>query len=195
MMHKRRFIREGSRGFSLAEVLVAVALLSVILLALFGLVTAAVRRAYGGKKMTEATILAQSVMERANIAQPQDLLGAASTDTTKTQTWTKVANNHLDTAITEAIESGSTTPVTERNAWRALLRDTDIPATAAFPAKLTVTMTAVPDGTTPAAAPTAARTFANASAVRIVVDVSWSEWGNRPRTVRLQAFNVRSTSI
>jgi prepilin-type N-terminal cleavage/methylation domain-containing protein len=185
MMHKRRFVREGSRGFSLAEVMVATALLSVILLALFGLVTAAVRRAYGGKKMTEATVLAQSVMERANVASPQDLLGALPTETTHTQTWTKTDNTHLDTAIAEAIEAGVTAPIVERNAWRSLLRDTDMPSSGPFPTRLTVTMTAMPAG----------RTFADAATVRIVVDVSWSEWGNRPRQVRLQTFNVRSTSI
>jgi prepilin-type N-terminal cleavage/methylation domain-containing protein len=184
-MHKRRFIKQGSRGFSLAEVLVATALLSVILLALFGLVTAAVRRAYGGKKMTEATVLAQAVMERANVASPQTLIGGVDTDTSKTQTWTKSANNHLDASVTPAAETGSTTPIVERNAWRAMLRDSDVPSASAQPSTVVITMTALPAG----------RTFADAASVRIIVDVSWSEWGNRPRQVRLQTFNVRSTSI
>lgn len=188
-MTEREIRTQQSRGFSLAEVLVAVALLSVILLALFGLVTGGVRRAYGGKKMTEATVLAKAVLERANVAQPQDLLGAASTDTSATKTWTKSQNNKLDASTSPAAETGSTTAITERNAWRALLRDSTIPAgSAAAPATLTVTMTALPGGAS-------GRTFANAATIRIEVSVTWIEWGTRPREVRLQTFNVRSTAI
>ena len=73
-------------GFSLAEVLVAIALMSVILLALFGLVTAGVRQTYGGKKMTQGTIVARSVLERVNVNKPQDILSAVDTDTVKTFT-------------------------------------------------------------------------------------------------------------
>ena len=185
-MTVQRIRTQQSRGFSLAEVLVAVALLSVILLALFGLVTGGVRRAYGGKKMTEATILAQAILERANIQQAQDLLGAASTDSTITKTWTKTQGNKLDAGVSPSAETGSTTPITERNNWRAQLRDSNIPsASAASPATLTVKMTALPTG----------RTFADAATIRIEVSVTWMEWGTRPREVRLQTFNVRSSTI
>jgi len=179
------------RGFSMAEVLVATAMLSVILLAVFGLITAGVSRAYGGKKMTEGSALAEAVMERANIIQPQDLLSGAST-TQRTITWTKTANNTLDASVTPAAEAnpGPTVPITERNAWRSLLRFSDLPANATNPARLTVTMTAMPD-----AAPDGPRTFTTANTVRIVVEVSWKEFGNRTRTVRLQTFNARSTTL
>lgn len=184
MMHERK--RE-SRGFSLAEVLVATALLSIILLAMFGLVTQGVRRAYGGKKMTEATILAQAVIERANIVSPQTLMGAAGTETTPlTITWDKIANNKLDTSVTPAANGASTVAAIEQNKWRALLRDSDLPTDGAGnPAKLTVTMTPMPQTPT-------ARSFNAAATVRVVVDVEWVEFGNRRRTVRLQTFNVRS---
>jgi prepilin-type N-terminal cleavage/methylation domain-containing protein len=186
-MTHNRLRNPTSRGFSLAEVLVATALLSVILLALFGLVTAGVRRAYGGKKMTEATVLAQAVMERANVEQPQALLSAASTATTATRTWTLAGLN-----VTPAAETAGTTPTDERNAWRVLLQQSRLPSSTAFPATLTVTMNALP--TTVVSPRTAAATFADAATVRVVVDVAWSEWGSRPRQVRLQTFNVRTTN-
>lgn len=187
MQNRSRSSRE--RGFSLAEVLVATALLSVILLALFGLVSAGVRRAYGGKKMTEATVLAQAVMERANIEQPQALLGAASTASTATKTWTMTG-----LAVSPAAETGTTPPSApdERNAWRTLFLNSRLPAVTGSPATLTVTMTALP--TTVVAPRTAAATFADAATVRVVVDVAWTEWGTRQRQVRLQTFNVRTTN-
>jgi prepilin-type N-terminal cleavage/methylation domain-containing protein len=185
-MTHNRFRNPTSRGFSLAEVLVATALLSVILLALFGLVTSGVRRAYGGKKMTEATVLAQAVMERANIEEPQALLSAASTASTATRTWTLAGLN-----VTPVAEAAGT-PADERNAWRTLLANSRLPSSSAVPATLTVTMTALP--TTVIAPRVAAATFADAATVRIVVDVTWAEWGTRQRQVRLQTFNVRTTN-
>ncbi|HEX7705855.1 MAG TPA: prepilin-type N-terminal cleavage/methylation domain-containing protein [Thermoanaerobaculia bacterium] len=168
---------ERLRGFSLAEVLVAVALLSVIILALFGLVTAGVHRAYGGKKMTQASTIAQHVLERANIYAPHELLGAAGTATTATRVWTRVG-----ATTTPAAETGTTTPIVERNLWRSLLASADLPAATGSPATLSVTMTPLPSGAT----------FASASMVRIVVDLTWAERGTRERHVRLQALNLRS---
>jgi prepilin-type N-terminal cleavage/methylation domain-containing protein len=173
--------RARTRGFSLAEVLVAVALLSVIMLALFGLVTAGVRQVYGGKKMTEASTITESAMQRANIIKPQDLLDGVNTDTSKSVSWSKTTTGNASTAVTPAAETGTTTPVTTRNAWRDLLLNSELPATPAHPAVLTVTMTATPSG----------KNFGNASMVRIVVQVDWWEWGNRPRHVLLQTLNLR----
>jgi prepilin-type N-terminal cleavage/methylation domain-containing protein len=173
--------RVRSRGFSLAEVLVAVALLSVIMLALFGLVTAGVRQVYGGKKMTEAATITESAMQRANILKAQDLLGGVDTDTSKSVSWSKTTTGNASTAVTPAAETGTTTPITTRNAWHDLLLNSELPATPTHPALLTVTMTAQPSG----------KNFGNASMVRIVVEVEWWEWGNRPRRVRLQTLNLR----
>lgn len=169
----------GRRGFSLTEVLIAVSLLGVIFLAVYGLISAGSRRAYGGKKMTQAAVIAQTVMERANTYAPQDILGAASTASTITKTWTRTGA----ATTTPAAEGTSNANMVERNAWRALLANADMPASASDPAVLEVTMTAVPAG----------RTFANASMVRVLVDVSWSEWGTRRRQVRLQSLNLRVT--
>lgn len=173
---KRRTMPGSERGFSLAEVLVAVAMLSVILLALFGLVSAGVRRAYGGKKMTQATALAQAILERASVYAPHELLGAAGTATTASKSWSRTGPS----SVTPAAESGTADNIVERNAWRTMLAQADLPATASKPATLTVTATPVPTGA-----------FETASMVRVVVDLQWSEYGTRTRQVRLQTLNLR----
>jgi Tfp pilus assembly protein PilV len=170
-----RNVREG--GLTLAEVLVAVALLAVILLALMGLISSSVHRAYSGKKMTEATVLAQAAMERANIYAAHKLLGAADTAASATQTWTRKG-----AATTPAVVTGTTGEAIERTAWHDMLAAADLPNDTKFPATLQVSMAAVPSGTT----------FATASMVRVVVDVNWTEWGTRKRQVRLQALNLRT---
>ncbi|HEX3578864.1 MAG TPA: prepilin-type N-terminal cleavage/methylation domain-containing protein [Thermoanaerobaculia bacterium] len=173
--------RGRMRGFSLAEVLVAVAIMAVIILALFGLVTGGVRQVYGGKKMTEAATITESAMQRANINQPQVLLDGVNTDTSKTITWSKAASGTVSTDVTPAAETGTTVPITTRNSWRTLLVNSELPASAAHPAKLTVTMSAQPPG----------KNFGNASMVQIIVETEWWEWGTRQRRVRLQTLNLR----
>jgi len=173
----------------LAEVLIAVALLAVIILAVFGLVSAGVRRAYGGKKMTQAAAVAQSALERMNVQKPNALLGVADTATTATKTWTKTVPTNADSGVTDAAEGGGT-PTAEqitRNAVRAMLRDSDLPANAARPATLTVTMTPVPV--------VAGQTFASATMVRITVDLTWWEFGTRQRVVHLQTMNLKTVPI
>jgi len=169
--------RGQMRGFSLAEVLVAVAIMAVIILALFGLVTAGVRQVYGGKKMTEAASITESAMQRANINKPQDLLDGVNADTTKTITWSKTG----PVTVTPDVESGTSVPITTRNAWRTLILNSELPATPTHPATLTVTMTAQPGG----------KNFGNASMVQIIVETEWWEWGTRQRRVRLQTLNLR----
>ena len=167
----------ASSGFSLAEVLVAVALLGVILLALMGLMSASVHRAYSGKKMTEATFLAQAAMERANTYEAYTLLGADEDDTGAEQEWTKVGGVASPAAVT-----GTSAEAIERTEWSKMLAASGIPADNTFPATMKVSMTPIPAGK-----------FKDASMVRIVVDVSWTEWGKRPRRVRLQSLNLRTT--
>ena len=170
--------RREEAGFSLAEVLVAVALLSVILLALMGLISSGVHRAYSGKKMTEGTVLAQAAMERANVYEAWKLLGAAKTAQQVEQTWTRQGNT-----TTPGPVSGTSDEAIERTAWHDLLDGADLPAGSGTPATLRIAMNAMPAGAT----------FETASMVRVVVDVSWTEWGTRARQVRLQTLNLRTT--
>lgn len=170
--------RRSTAGFSMIEVLVAVALLGIILLALMGLISAGIHRAYSGKKMTEATILAQAAMERANVYQAYTLLGATEDNTAVTQIWTRNGSGTTPGAV-----SGTSAEAVERTAWSNLLANADLPATNANPATLQVTMTAVPEGVA----------FKDGTMVRIVVDCNWVEWGTRKRQVRLQAMNLKVT--
>ena len=179
MMEASPVHRRPRNGFSLIEVLVAVALLAVILLALFSLVSIGVQRAYSGKKMTQASIVAQAAMERANVYEAHTLLGATATASEVTQTWTKTGTADADT--TPADVTGTNAEAIERNAWRKILKDADLPAETDKPATLKVTVTAMP----------AASTFGNAAMERIVVDLTWYEWGTRERKVRLQSLNLR----
>ena len=115
--------RGRMRGFSLAEVLVAVAIMAVIILALFGLVTAGVRQVYGGKKMTEASTITESAMQRANINKPQDLLDGVNTDTSKTITWSKAAGGRMASVSPSQPQTWSTLSpsTTESNCTRRRL--------------------------------------------------------------------------
>lgn len=182
MKQKLAMLRRQSReaGFSLAEVLVAVAILGVILLALFALLTSGVQRAYGGKKTTQGTMIAQAVMEQANVYEPHLLFPVAATSTDPAVLeWERTAN-----ATTPAAESGATSAITQRNAWRNLLATADLPASDEFPARLIVRATPLPEGASPA------RSFTTASLVRLEVELHWTEWGTRPREIRLQSINI-----
>lgn len=177
-LHSLVAARRRERGFSMAEVLVATALMSVILLALFGLVTAGVHRAYGGKKMTEGAVLAEAVMERVNIPVPHTAFDPGGAATGRTRTWTKTGA----ASITEAVESGSTNDVILRNSLRTLLLEAPLHASTARPATLVVTMTPVGAG---------GADLTNCSLIRITVDLTWWDRGVRRRNVFLQALNVR----
>ena len=168
------------RGFSLAEVLVAIALLSVILLALFGLITGGMQRAYSGKKMTQATNLAQTVLEQANATAPYSVLGAHEERTSATLAVVKTNTvTATFTSVGGDMTKVNTYPTTTTTGWSTLVANSDLPGTVT----LTVTETPQPAGS-----------FKNASLVRIVVDLDWTEWGKRHKQVRLQALNIRTTT-
>lgn len=181
MIHERK---RGSRGFSVAEVLIASVFLSVILLAMFGLVTQGVRRAYAAKQMTGGAVLAQAILERANVTAVHSVLGAPGT-TTSALTYTC---NSAGCTLTPAanVLADTTAAQNERAKWQTMLNDSDLSKPS-----FTVTVTPLPTG----------RTFDASAIVRIVVDLSWEEvFGGatihapRRRSVRLQTFNVRSAN-
>jgi prepilin-type N-terminal cleavage/methylation domain-containing protein len=167
------------RGFSLAEVLIALALLSVILIAVMNLVTLGVRRVYSGRKMTAATNLAQAVMEKVNTSMtattppppsPAAQIGAPTGNSTYTKQW-------VPSDVDETTGAG----FQFRNELRQMFVNAQLPGQSAGPdrARLVVTLDTVP----------AAATFGTIPPpiIRITVDVDWSEFG-RPRTVRLQTL-------
>jgi len=94
----RRF--KKSNGFSLIEVLIALVILSISLLALAGLMVQSTRNSSWGSHMTEAATLAQDRLERFRAVRPQtDIPEGANTDQVTaasgivyTRTWTVTTN-------------------------------------------------------------------------------------------------------
>ena len=94
----RRF--KKSNGFSLIEVLIALVILSISLLALAGLMVQSTRNSSWGSHMTEAATLAQDRLERFRAVRPQtDIPEGANNDQVPadsgivyTRTWTVTTN-------------------------------------------------------------------------------------------------------
>jgi prepilin-type N-terminal cleavage/methylation domain-containing protein len=172
--------RSRDAGFSLAEVIVAVALLGVILLALFALLTSGVQRAYSGKKTTQATMIAQAVMEQANVYEPHLLFDGLDVTTSDPVTleWERDSSG-----TTPDDEGPGDSARTQRNAWRNMLATADLPANDQHHAILSVTVTPLPEG----------ETYEDATLIRLEVSLTWNEWGKRPREVRLQSINLPIT--
>lgn len=89
-----------SKGFSLIEILVALVILSISLLALAGLMVQSTKNSSWGSHLTEAATLAQDILERFRAVRPQtdipegtnnDQVTAAS-GVTYTRTWTVTTN-------------------------------------------------------------------------------------------------------
>ena len=77
----------GARGFSLVEVVIAIGVLAGLLLSIATMFILGGRQVKNGKTITQATALAQDIMEefdRASFTGLYTSLGAASTDTTRT---------------------------------------------------------------------------------------------------------------
>jgi type IV pilus modification protein PilV len=93
-------LSKKSKGFSLIEVLVALVILSISLLALAGLMVQSTKNSSWGSHLTEAATLAQDILERFRAVRPQtdipegtnnDQVTAAS-GVTYTRTWTVTTN-------------------------------------------------------------------------------------------------------
>ena len=93
-------LSKKSKGFSLIEVLVALVILSISLLALAGLMVQSTKNSSWGSHLTEAATLAQDVLERFRGVRPQtDILEGTNFDQvtaasgiTYTRTWTVTTN-------------------------------------------------------------------------------------------------------
>ena len=89
-----------SHGFTLVEVLVAVVILSIALLALAGLMVQSTKNSSWGSHLTEAATLAQDRLERFRAVRPQtDIPEGTNSDTITapsgiryTRTWTVTTN-------------------------------------------------------------------------------------------------------
>jgi type IV pilus assembly protein PilV len=86
-----------SRGFSLVEVLVALCILSIALLALAGLMVTTTRNNSFGSNMTEAATFAQDMLEQLKVSSWGNVVSGAdartgSTGILYTRTWTVTDN-------------------------------------------------------------------------------------------------------
>ena len=97
-----------SKGFSLIEVLVAIVILSITLLALAGLMVQTTRNNSFGNNITEASTFAQDAFERLRARPYNSMTGGVdvitgSTGKSYTRTWTIVKDpndNHAEATIT-----------------------------------------------------------------------------------------------
>jgi type IV pilus assembly protein PilV len=90
----------GSRGFSLVEVLVALCILSIALLALAGLMVTTTRNNSFGSNMTEAATFAQDRIEELKVSPWGDVVSnsdsrTGSTGIVYTRTWTVTDNTNF----------------------------------------------------------------------------------------------------
>lgn len=170
-----------SRGFSLAEVLGAMAILSVVVLSTSALAIGVMHRVYGGKMMTNATGLAQNVLERVNRPEAYKSLDVpASSSSAEKLFERKVVAGVLTITSPETAANGMNWAV--RNEWRQLFLDANLPyGEGSHASDLTVRVEAVPNTTT----------FDTARMLKIQVRLRWSERGVRPREVFLETLNVR----
>jgi prepilin-type N-terminal cleavage/methylation domain-containing protein len=88
-------VKDGERGFSLIEVVIAIGVLAGVLLSICSMFILGGRQVKGGKTMTEATALAHDLMETFDKLSYTGLyttFGAVAADTTKSVTTTGATN-------------------------------------------------------------------------------------------------------
>jgi prepilin-type N-terminal cleavage/methylation domain-containing protein len=154
-------MRRDERGFSLVEVIVALALLGGVLISIAGLFVIGARQVESGRESTEALSVARGIIEQMNkwgFQQTYLLFGANGTATTYT----------FDTrTITDP-------PTTGMAKWQPMLTE-KIPGSYA-----TISVTSLGPGTPPALNLT--------RAMRVVVTVRWAE---KLRQRQVQLATVR----
>jgi type II secretory pathway pseudopilin PulG len=158
-------MRDGARGFSLIEVVVALGLLAGVLISIAGLFVIGGRQVKAGRSSTEALSVARGIVEQMNkwgFRQTYELFGVDGTDTTYT----------IDTrAITDP-------PTTGMAKWQPLLED-KIPGAWG---EIEVESLADPAlGALPA--------LEDAKAIRVIVTIHWAE-GLRQREIQLATVRM-----
>jgi len=149
---------ESRRGFSLIEVIVALAMLAAVLLAISGLFAQGANSIKGGKEMTEALAQATDILEDINqlsYRQVYGVFGGSGTDTSlqaDTRTTTSFANR-WEAQLEEAVWQGY-----------ALIDIVPVGIDSVLPL-----CTASPPGTP---------NFECGQGIRVVVTVHWDERGN-----------------
>jgi len=112
VMERKNRGQEPEAGFSLIEVIIAIGVLAGVLLSIASMFILGGRQVKTGKTLTEATVLAQGLMEQFDKESFNALylnLGAAATDTTRTvqSTTTGSPIQSWQTEIARKLNSGS----------------------------------------------------------------------------------------
>ena len=118
-LQSRRVAAE--RGYSLIEVLIAMAILGTVLVSIMGLFTLAKRNIYGGKQMTQAISAGTRVMEDLSTLNKTATLAAFGLGTATTGTSNTVGGQTFPNSFVRTTTDISTT--TDPNGFLARWRD------------------------------------------------------------------------
>lgn len=183
--------RASHRGYSLVEVLIAMALLGVVLISIMALFVAGRKNVYSGKQMTNAVAVGTRVLEDLAPLSKQDIygglfaitatsagygstvsLGAPAVTYTNCRIRSTDATVGQPTATDVATQSTGTNPPNLLTKWRNQL------GTNLAKGSVTIIMVPANDGTnTPAK-------FGTATVLQVRVLIQWVE-GQRPRELIL----------
>lgn len=183
--------RASQRGYSLVEVLIAMALLGVVLISIMALFVAGRKNVYSGKQMTNAVAVGTRVLEDLAPLSKKDIYGGlfAITDTSTgygstvslgapAVTYTNCRIRSTDatigqpTATDVATQSTGTNPPDLLTKWRTQL------GTNLAKGSVTIIMVPANDGTNNPAK------FGTATVLQVRVLIQWVE-GQRPRELIL----------
>lgn len=171
-----------SRGYSLVEVLIAMALLGVVVMSIMGMFTFARRNVYSGKQMTQAVSVAQGVLEDLQQMKKSHVLDAfevpAGAGASVAFNGTTYTNSILRTT---ASISSTTNDATYDflNKWNNLIVNNNKFKNG----RVTLILTPEADATNSPAQ------FATATVLRMRVFVTWSE-ATRNRQIVLDSVKV-----
>lgn len=89
------------RGFTLVEVLVAVAVLGVVVLPLMGVFTMSLRSTHAGKSQVSAAFHAQALMDAFILAEPAERVSIPKTVIDSKYSYERQVKTHAATGLTE----------------------------------------------------------------------------------------------
>ena len=175
--------RDAQRGYSLVEVLIAIALLGTVLLSITGLFLAGRKNVYSGKQMTHAVALANNVLEDLTEVDKPQLRTAfvlpAGAGALVPFNGTDYANSFIRTTTNISTSTQSAT-IQYLTRWRNMIVNQGTLGNGV----VTLILTPVADPVN-----VATPQLGTATVVRMRVFVTWSE-GRRNRSVVVEGIKV-----
>ncbi|HKR64423.1 MAG TPA: prepilin-type N-terminal cleavage/methylation domain-containing protein [Thermoanaerobaculia bacterium] len=174
--------RRPQKGYSLIEVLIAVAITGVVIMSIFTVITLAKRNIYSGKQMTAANAVATRVLEDLSLMSATDvLLNFNITNGTTLSSPTVAGVSYPGSVLrdTDGTISSTTDPSGYLARWQGLL------GAATFQRGRVVLVITPANARTPATAP-----VTTAQVIRVRGFVEWSE-GVRRRNVSFESSKLQ----